>query len=484
MANDSQPVAPAETPVPPVPRGLLGQLFRMPHTYVILVIMVLVAAVMTWLIPAGAFDRVADEASGKQLIVPGSFHAIAATPVGITQIPMAIVEGLIDAADVIFFILIIGGAFQVIQATGTIDALTGRIARTLGNRGLLIVPVFLAFFSVGGFTMGMSSEVMVFVPIGIAVARSLGFDAVTGTAIVSLGAACGFTAGLLNPFNVGVAQAIAHVPLFSGMWLRGLLLIAMLTVSSLYIMRYSARVRRDPARSVIAEMESEQRGQRPDLLGDLPKLEGRHYLTLLMMVAGFGCLLWGVMTAGWYIKELAALFLTMGVAVGACVGYRASRIAEEFVAGAKTVLFGALIIGIAHAVLVVFQEGNIIDSVVYHLANIVGELPRALQIVGMFFFQVVMNVFVTSGTGQAAVTMPIMTPLADLLGITRQSAVLVFQMGDGFTNMILPTSSALMGSLAVSGIPYQKWLKFAAPLIGLWILLGVGFALFASAVGY
>ncbi|WP_110654175.1 YfcC family protein [Salinicola halimionae] len=464
--------------------GLFRQLFRMPHTYVILIIMVLVAAVMTWLIPAGAFDRVADEASGKQLIVPGSFHAIASTPVGITQIPMAIVEGLIDAADVIFFILIIGGAFQVIRSTGTIDALTGRIAKALGNRGLLVVPVFLGFFSIGGFTMGMSSEVMVFVPIGIAVARSLGFDAITGTAIISLGAACGFTAGLLNPFNVGVAQAIAHVPLFSGMWMRTLLLIAMLVVSSAYIMRYGARVRRDPSRSVVAELEREQCGDRLELLDSLPRLQRRHYSTLLVMVVGFSGLIWGVMAHGWYIKELAALFLTMGIAVGAFAAYRASRIAEEFVAGAKTVLFGALIIGIAHAVLVVFQEGNIIDSVVYYLANVVGELPHVLQIVGMFLFQVIMNVFVTSGTGQAAVTMPIMTPLADLLDISRQSAVLVFQMGDGFTNMILPTSSALMGSLAVSGIPYQKWFRFAMPLIGLWILLGVGFALFATAVGY
>jgi uncharacterized ion transporter superfamily protein YfcC len=459
--------------------------FKMPHTFVILFILVLVATVLTYIIPAGEFDRVKDEATGKSLLVPGSYHHVEANPTGLWDIPKSIVRGLVDSADVVFFIFIIGGAFQIITSTGTIEALTGRVARSFANKGLWVIPVFITLFSVGGFTMGMSTEVMVFVPIGIAIARALGYDALTGTAMISLGASCGFTAGLLNPFNVGLAQAIAEVPIFSGMWLRAIILVCLISVTSIYIMRYASRVKSDPTRGLVHELEQEQAADTPAVdLNKLPTIRITHVLTIITIVAGFALLIWGVSKEGWWMEELAALFLSMGVISGLVSGFGPSRIASEFVKGASGIAYGAFIIGLARGIMVVLDQGNVIDSVVYGMSTMVGELPSSVQVLGMYFFQNIMNVFITSGTGMAVTTMPIMVPLSDLLGVTRQTAVLAFQFGDGFTNMILPTSSALMGSLAVSGIPYQKWVRFFWPLMVMWIAMGIVFMLIANAIQY
>ncbi|MCS7459621.1 TIGR00366 family protein [Paenibacillus doosanensis] len=456
---------------------------KMPHTFVILVILIFVAAALTYAIPAGKFDRIKDQATGKSLLVTGSYHHVEASPIGLTDIPKSIVHGLIDSADVVFFIFIIGGAFQIISSTGTIEAVTGRVAKAFANKGMWVIPVFLTLFSVGGFTMGMSTEVMVFVPIGIAIARALGYDALTGTAMISLGASCGFTAGILNPFNVGLAQAIAQVPMFSGMWLRIILLICLIAVTSFYIMRYAVKVKKDPSKGLVQDLEAQADGVKVDF-SQLPSMQLKHYLTIITVVCGFALLIWGVSKKGWWMEELAALFLTMGVVSGFCSGYGPSRVAKEFVKGASAITYGAFIIGIARAIMVVLEHGNIIDSIVYSLSILVGELPSSVQVLGMYLFQNVMNVFITSGTGMAVTTMPIMVPLSDLLGVTRQTSVLAFQLGDGFTNMILPTSSALMGSLAVSGIAYQKWVRFFWPLMATWIVIGAIFIVVADIIKY
>ncbi len=457
--------------------------FKMPHTYVILIFLVLVAALLTYVIPAGEFDRVKDEATGKSLVVPGSYHQVEASPVGLVSLPKSIVHGLVDSADVVFFILIIGGTFEIISSTGTIEAVTGRVARKFANKGRWVIPIFITLFSVAGFTMGMSTEVMVFVPIGIAIARALGFDALTGTAMISLGASCGFTAGILNPFNVGLAQAIAQVPIFSGAWLRIILLVCLIAATSLYLIRYAGKVRNNPSAGLVYDLEKEADSQALDF-SKLQRMQLKHILTIATVVSGFAALIWGVSQKDWWIEELAALFLTMGIVSGFCAGYGPSKIATEFVKGAKAITYGALIIGFARGIIVVLEQGSVIDSIVNGLAALVSELPGSVQVLGMYVFQNVMNVFITSGTGMAVTTMPIMVPLSDLLGVTRQTTVFAFQLGDGISNMILPTSSALMGSLAVSGIPYQKWVKFFWPLMCIWIAIGAVLIVFANMIKY
>jgi uncharacterized ion transporter superfamily protein YfcC len=458
--------------------------FKFPHTYVLLVLLIIIASFFTYLIPSGEFKRVEDTKTGQTELVPGSFHHIESSAVSLLQVPKMIVKGLNDSADIIMFIFIVGGAFQIITATGTINAITGRIANRFQNKDKLIIPIFLTLFSIGGFSMGMSTECMVFVPIGIAVARSLGYDALVGTAMVSLGAAVGFTAGLLNPFNVGIAQTIAQIPMFSGLWLRAILLVVLLIITSYYVIRYAQKVKKNPDFSYVADLEKEQDNSPTLAQVDIPKMEIKHYFVLLTLVVGFGGLVWGVSTQDWWIEELSALFLSMGIVAGFLSKFGPSKVAKEFVIGAKAMTYGALIIGLARGILMVFEEGHIIDSIVYSLSGLIGHLPSSIQVLGMYFFQTIMNVFITSGTGLAATTMPIMVPLADLIHVTRQTAVLAYQMGDGFTNIILPTSSMLMGSLSVSGISYQKWVKFMWPLMIVWVMIGAVFVIVANLINY
>ncbi|MFY0783014.1 C4-dicarboxylate ABC transporter permease [Peribacillus simplex] len=456
---------------------------KMPHTFVIIICMILIAAALSYLVPAGEFDRVEDKKTGNTVVVENSYHSVENNPIGIFEVPLAIVHGLIDASDTVFFIFIVGGVFQIINSTGTIEAVAARVGKTFMNQGIVIIPIFLTLFSIGGFTIGMSAEVMAFVPIGIAVARSLGYDAMTGTAMVTLGAAVGFTAGLLNPFNVGIAQAIAEVPMFSGMWLRGIILVVLLIVTSFYIIRYAKKVQKNPHAGIVYDLEKEEKHENLDI-STLSSMKLNHYLTIFAVLIGFSFLIWGVSKKGWWMEELAAFFLTLGVIVGFISKYGPSKIASEFVQGARDITFGAFIVGLAKGVVVVLEQGHVIDSVVNGLASTVGHLPSSIQVLGMYIFQTIMNVFITSGTGMAATTMPILTPLSDLIGVTRQTTILTYQLGDGLSNCILPTSAMLMGSLAVSKIKYQEWVKFFWPLLLIWIVIGAVFILIADFIRY
>lgn len=463
--------------------GLFNK-FKVPHTYVIIFFLVVLVALLTYIIPAGQFERAKDASTGKTLIVVESFKYIESNPASIVDIFKSFVKGLNSSSGIVFFIFIVGGAFQIITATGTVEAITVRIAKKFIGKENAIIPIFLILFSIFGTTMGMSTEVMIFIPLGIVIARTLGFDAITGTAMISLGAACGFTAGLLNPFNVGVAQSIAEVPLFSGLWLRAILLVCLLIVNSIYIIKYSRKVKRNSSLSIVAELEKEDEGTINLNLDDMKDMEIKNYLVILTLVVGFAAIIWGVSKNGWWIEELATTFLAMGIVSGILSKFGPSRIATEFVNGAKSMVFGALIVGIARAVLIVMQDASIVDTVVKGLADSISGFPSSIAALGMYFVQIIINTFITSGSGQAATTMPIMTPLADLLGVSRQTAVLAFQLGDGFSNSILPTSSALMGALAVSKIPYEKWLKFVVPLLGIWIIIGGVFIILATLIGY
>lgn len=456
---------------------------KMPHTFVIILTMVLFAAVLTYILPAGEFDRVEDASSGNTVVVQDSYHHVEQNPISLFNLPLAVVQGLVSASDTVFFIFIVGGVFQIINSTGTIEAIAGRVGKTFMNRGLVIIPIFLTLFSFGGFTIGMSAEVMAFVPIGIAIARALGYDALTGTAMVMLGAAAGFTAGLLNPFNVGIAQSIAEIPMFSGMWLRAIILVVLLIATSYYIIRYAKKVKKNPSSSIVAQLEAEESHNNVDI-SSLSSMKISHYLTIMVILAGFGLLIWGVSEKGWWMQELAAFFLALGVIVGFLSKYGPSKIASEFVAGAKDITFGAFIVGLAKGIVIVLEDGHVIDSVVNGLAIMVDHMPSYIQVLGMYFFQTIMNVFITSGTGLAATTMPIMVPLADLIDVTRQTAVLAYQLGDGLSNCILPTSAMLMGSLAVSKIKYQEWVKFFWPLLLVWLIIGGIFVIVADVIHY
>ena len=455
--------------------------WKTPHTFVILVAIIIIAAIATYLIPAGEFTRFKDAATGKILVEAGSYHRIASNPLNPLLIPSAIYTGIVKSASTITFMLIIGGAFEVITSTGALTALCKKLSKTFSKHKYAVIPVFLTLFSIFGFTMGMSSEVMIFVPIGITLALFLGLDKVTGTAMIALGAAVGFTAGILNPFNVGVAQDIAELQLFSGMAYRIVILVILLAATSAYIIIYAKKVAANPEKSVIYGIQEDTEYTFEDVSDSISKSQ---IAVLVIMAAGFGILIYGLSKKGWYFEEMSGLFIFMGIACGLVSGYGPSRIAKEFGNGAKGIVVGCLIIGIARTVEVILSDAKILDTIVYGIVNIVNVMPGSIKAVGMFICQSLINCVIVSGTGQAAVTMPLMVPVSDLVGISRQTAVLAFQLGDGFSNSVLPMSSSLMGYLAVSKIPYSKWLKFMMPLFLIWTALGCLFMLGALIIGY
>jgi uncharacterized ion transporter superfamily protein YfcC len=328
----------------------------------------------------------------------------------------------------------------------------------------------------------MSEETIIFIPIGIALARALGYDAIVGMAMITFGAAVGFSAGFMNPFTVGVAQKIAELPMFSGMWLRIIVWAVMLVAVPLCILRYANKVKADPTYSYVYDLEQAEKGKAVEV-SDV-KLSTRDILVLLVIVGGLATIVYGVVKAGWYVMEIASVFLGMGILGGILGGTSPNQMARDFIGGAKDIAMGALIVGIARGILVVMSEGQILDTIVYALANAISGLPKVIAAEAMFVVQCIINFFIPSGSGQASITMPFMAPLADLLGMTRQTATLAFHMGDGFTNCITPTSGSFMAALAMAKIPWGKWFRYIAPLWAMWAVIACVFMVVAVNIGY
>ena len=443
---------------------------KMPHTYVILFSIVILAAIASYTLPAGVYDRSKDPATGRTLVNPASYHHVEQTPVSPFDLFKAIPRGMVAGADIVFFIFICGGAFTVIQATGAVNSGLARFIMKLRGYENLLIPLTMLLFSVFGFTMGMSEEVIVFIPIGVLLARALKYDDIVAVSMLSTGAAIGFASGLLNPFTVGVAQTIAELKMFSGLEFRIIGFVFLYLSGVIYTMNYAKKVRANPEYSYV--YEEMQKNKEVGILDESVQFTGVHQAVALVCLAFLGVMIYGVMKLDFYITELAAVFLAMGI-VGGLVGRLGpNQIAMHFVAGCRDIVFGALVVGVARAILVVLQDGQIIDTIIHGLANGVSIFPKGLAAVGMFWVQSIINFFIPSGSGQAAATMPIMAPLADLLGITRQTAVLAFHYGDGFSNSIIPTSASLMGVLAMAHVPYEKWFRFIWPLMVIWTIIG------------
>ena len=441
-----------------------------PHVFVILAILLLMASALTWLVPAGSYQREFHEAAGQTVVVPGSFAHTAPSPVVPWQLPRLLFETLTtgSAPQLIFFVLLLGGAFEIILESGAVAALCAWVIRRFRRRRVWIVPAFAAVFSVFGFTMGLTTASIVFLPLGMAAARSLGYDEKTGVAMVMLGTNAGFAAGIYNPFSVGVAQTIAELPLYSGAWLRWLLLAALVPVTAAYILRRAG----EPVLS----------GEREPLAEEA--LAPRQGLVLALLFGALATVVWGVGARGWKVPEIAAVFLVLGIACGAAAGFSANRICALETAGCRKMVSGALTIGLAAALRLVLTQGGILDSVVHGLIQVVERLPSWGQLLGMFYANALLDLLIPSGSGHAAVAMPLMVPLSDVLGLSRQSAVLAFQLGDGLVNLVSPISNTLVSCLALSGISYQKWLRYFLPLVGIYLVIGTGFMLLAGAAGY
>jgi len=458
--------------------------FKIPHTYVLIFCIVIIAALLTYIVPAGEYARVEDPNTGRTVVDPNSFTKVERNPVNPFEVLTAVPRGMIAAAQITFFIFIVAGSFQIITSTGAIEAGIYKVANMLRGKELLLIPIFMFLFSLTGAFLGFAEENIVFIPVAISLARALGYDAIVGMSLVTLGGAVGFNSAMMNPFTVGIAQGIAELPLFSGIGLRFIVWIVLLAVSIYYVMRYAMKIKDKPELSIIAEVELEERKNSTFDIGEDKKLLPSHYLVFLVLAAGLATIVYGVYKFGWYINEIAAVFLGMGIISGFIGKIGPNKMAQEFINGARGIVFGALVVGIARTILIVLQDGLILDSIIYYLASLISGLPKALAAVGMFVIQSLINFVIPSGSGQAATTMPIMVPLADILGISRQTAVLAFHFGDGFSNTFTPTASTLMASLSIAKIAYDKWLKYYAKLFFIWSLIGAIFMIIATVINY
>ncbi|WP_313341387.1 AbgT family transporter [Sedimentibacter sp.] len=452
---------------------------KFPHVYVVLLTLVVICAVLTYIVPAGAFDRV-ETADGRMVVDPASFHTVERTPVSIFGLLSAVPKGMVEVADIIFFIFIVGGSFAVVQDTGAIEAGIGKITKSMSGKEKLLIPVIMAVFSLSGGIFGMAEETLPFIPIMVTLALAMGFDSMTGIGMVLAGAGAGFAGAFMNPFTVGVAQGIAGLPLFSGMWFRIAMYIAMTIASILFVYRYASKVKENPKISSMHDFDK----RRDDTLDldEIRELNKNDKLVLLTVAATIILLVIGVVVFEWYIIEISALFLGMSIVVAVFGKLGFNGFAERLVEGMAGMAGGALIVGFARAILVVLTEGSIMDTILFGASNLVSALPSSFTVIGMYLFQCLLNVLIPSGSGQAAVSIPIMAPLADLTGITRQTAVLAYQLGDGISNILTPTSGYFMAGLALAKVPWEKWAKWFIKLALIQYLIGAVFILIAHVI--
>ncbi|WP_229633810.1 YfcC family protein [Duganella qianjiadongensis] len=438
--------------------------FKLPHTFVLLFIILALIAAATWLVPGGKYDT--HLVNGKQLIDPASFHYIPSVPQGVTALVKAPIKGFVEAALIIGFVLVVGGAFAVLQKTEAVDAMIKALARAHDSSPFIqkaLIPVFVTMFSIGGATFGMNEEAIPFVMIFVPLALALGYDTVTGVSIPFLGSQVGFGAAFLNPFNVGIAQGIAGVPVFSGWGYRLIVWVIATGVTIAFLMWYAARVKKNPQLSPTYALDVEKRREQPHGLGDFHGITGRHKLVLTIFVASLAIMVGGVVGYDWYIDEIAALFLVMGIIIGLVGQLDSTQIVESFIQGARDLVGTALVIALARGTMILARDAHIIDTMLHGLMPLVQSSLPVFAAWKMFGIQTVINFFIHSGSGQAALTMPIMAPLSDLVGVTRQTAILAFQLGELTTPMI-PTSGITVGVLALARIPWITWAKWMIPL--------------------
>lgn len=513
---------------------------KIPHTYTIIFSIILICAVLSWIIPAGEYSRHTVEVNGsaRTVIVDNSYHAVEAAP-QTWQVFSALLQGFEKQAGIIAFLLIIGGAFQIMNNSRAIDVgifsflrftqglERHRFMKRIGVNNLVISMIIL-LFSMFGAVFGMSEETLAFVIIIVPLAISMGYDSITGLCMVYVAAHVGFAGAILNPFTIGIAQGLSDLPLFSGFEYRLFCWLVLTVVLIACVLIYAARVKRNPALSPMYRADEYWRNHRSEsaeevtytvpaasyivyglivvaliifavvyptttfslgnvsgtfyavpvgaalfaLFGWLGLRKSYHFFILSILAFTVIFLVIGVMGHGWYLPEISALFLAMGVLSGYAAGKDADGIIRLFLEGAKDILSAAIVVGLAGGIIQILQDGHIIDPILHALASLMNEAGRVVSVGAMYVIQTLINIIIPSGSAKAALTMPIMAPFSDVIGISRQATVMAFQFGDGFTNMITPTSAVLIGALGIARIPYEVWVKWFAKILLLFILLG------------
>ena len=470
----------------PKSNPVMNFFMKLPDAAVLMFVIIAIGAACSWFVPAGEYTRVTDTVTGNTLVQAGSYHAVEGHRVGIVEFLASIPAGIQDAAGIVTFIILIGGGLGVVSATGAIDSMIAKILKHWGTKRRSIIFVLTFFFGFCASSFGLCSEGLVFIPIMISLYRKLGYDAVTAVATVMCASATGYGAAPINAFNVGVAQGIAGLPLFSGMAFRWVLWVVMFTVLSLFIYYYAEKIRKDPSKSLVADMDYSEFDLSDDDLDKMsmtPRQAG-------VLVVFFGAISWLIFASvkgllgPW--SQYSAIFMTMGILAGIVGGMKADKIAEEYIKGCQMLLYAAITVGMARSIGLVLESGKIMDTLVYFLFKPLEAMQGATYIGGiaMVWLQAALNVIMPSNSGQAMATMPILLPLGDLIGLNKQITVLAFQMGDGFTMMLFPTMGIIMAALALAKISFVRWIQFVWKLAAIQMVLAMGAIVIAVAMNY
>lgn len=451
----------------PPQRGL-----RFPSAFTILFALIVLVAVLTWIIPAGLYDRAPSEALGKDIPVAGSYKLTDANPQGVFDVILAPIAGFYDpesyaanAIDVSLFVLIIGGFIGVVTATGAIDAGIARAMIRMKGRENWMIPFLMALFALGGTTYGMAEETLAFYVLLIPVLIAAGYDAVVAVAVIMLGAGVGVLGSTINAFSTVIASDAAGVTFAEGLLLRLIILLVCWLVTVAFVMRYAARVKADPSKSLVYDKKAANEAH--FLRGNAMQADftGLQKIVLVLFGLTFAVMIWGVSSQGWWMAQMSGLFLVAAIVVGLVARLGEARLLEAFLTGARDLLGVALIIGLARGIVVVMDAGLITDTILNAAEKSVAGLPKVAFINVIYWIEVGMSFLVPSTSGLAVLTMPILAPVADFAGVERQLVVTAFATGSGIVNLITPTSAVVMGGLAIGRVPYERWLRFIWPLL-------------------
>lgn len=445
---------------------------RVPHVYTIIFALMVIFAALTWVVPSGSFER--QDVDGRQVTVAGTYEPVEKSFIdeetgdevelgqGVFDVLLAPTRGIQEAVDVVAFILIVGGSFQVITKTGAITGGMGRVVRRFKDRDILIIPIAMCLFALGGSTFGMAEETLPFFAIFMPIMMAMGFDSMTAFMIVFVGARIGYIGSTINPFNVLIAQGILGIQGNPQLWLRCVAWVVLTAAAIAWVVMYARRVKRDPASSITYEDDKAKRVEFSAGEGALDaEFTGRQKGVLAVFIAGMVLIIWGLVTQGWYMDEISAIFLAMGLLSGIIAGFSQQEIAQEFVAGIADFAFSAIVVGLARGILVIATDGMIIDTILNALANGLAGIPSVLFTTLLYGVENVLAVLVPSSSGLAALTAPIFGPLTELMGLNPEAAVSALSMGSATMSLICPTSAILVAGLGVCKIQLGQWWKTA-----------------------
>lgn len=444
--------------------------FKVPHVYAIIFALMVIFAVLTWIVPSGSYQR--QEVNGREVTVAGTYEQSEKTYIdeetgdevdlrqGVFDVLQAPTRGIQEAIEVVAFILIVGGSFQVITKTGAITSGMGRVVRRFKNKDILIIPIAMVLFALGGTSFGMAEETLPFFAIFMPIMMAMGFDSMTAFMVVFVGARTGYIASTINPFNVLIAQGILGIQGNPQLWLRMIAWVVLTAVTIAWVVLYARRVKKNPESSITFEDDI---AKKVEFAADESALDaeftGRQKGVLAVFIAGMCLIIWGLVTQGWYMNEISAVFLAMGLLAGVIAGFSQDVIAQEFVAGIADFAFSAIVVGLARGILVIASDGMIIDTILNALATGLGGIPAVLFTTLLYAVENLLAILVPSSSGLAALTAPIFGPLTELMGLNPEAAVWALSMGSATMSLICPTSAILVAGLGVCKIKLGQWWK-------------------------